>query len=84
MNHHPTTGDRGIMNREKVMEDTLTSVARWAEGKRSLRRLSLTSWRASSSSPAASPEAISTGRNVPRAKKAHTATPAPVSRAARP
>ena len=33
----------------------------------SLRSLSLTSWRASSSSPAASPEAISTGRNVPRA-----------------
>lgn len=43
MNHHPTTGDRGIMNSENVIEETETSVARWAEGNRSLSLLSLTS-----------------------------------------
>ena len=80
----PNSGDRGIINKEKAMEDTLTSVARWAEGNRSLSRLSLISWRESSSSPAASPAAISTGRKLPRAAAAHRTVPAPVSRTALP
>ena len=33
--NQPNSGERGIMNREKAMEETDTRVARWAEGKRS-------------------------------------------------
>ena len=82
--NQPNSGERGIINSEKAMEETDTRVARWAEGKQSLSRLSLTKFSASPSSPAASPLHSSAGRDVPRARRAHTAVPAPTNDAALP
>ena len=78
-NHQPKSGDSGIIKTEKIMDETEMRVARWADGNRSFSFLSLTSWRLSSRSPASRPEAINTGRYVPRAARAQSRTPAPVT-----
>ncbi len=72
------------MARLNTMEDTDTRVARAEEGKRALSRLSLTSWRASSSSPDSRPARSRRGRALPRASRTQAATPDPVSSTAFP
>ena len=66
------------------MEETETSVARWADGNRSLSLLSLTNCKLSSSHPANKPDTINTGNPPFRAARAHSSTPLPVRAAAFP